>query len=89
MKIIILPILKFLWAILLVCFYTIVFSAITIVWILWHFKIPKKDFFEIKLKPMEENLSPYFKRNRNAIGKIYYFKTIYHCIFGIQDESHS
>ena len=48
---------------------------------LWNFKISKEDI-EFRSECVY-SLSPYFKRNKNYYG-YYYFKSLYHWIFGIQ-----
>lgn len=83
MKFIILPILKFAWAIVLTLIATSFYILCGGMVFIWEFNLRAEDF---KYSTYDVGgVSPYWKRNPNYFGA-YTFKTMYHYIWGIGCE---
>lgn len=84
MKYLIIPICKFVWAVILCILATIYYVALSIVLIMWNFKFSAR-WFQFQTMPLF-NISPYWDCKsyfKNEV-KTVIFKTYYHYIFGIE-----
>lgn len=81
MKTILLPILKFVAAMLLCLFFTGVYALIVPCTFLWEFRLTKEDF---EYRSREHfSFSPYFKSYPESYYHLHHYKTFYHYVFGI------
>lgn len=94
MKIILLPLFKFIWACILSILplsiiRVLLLPVISILFIIWNFKLPGKkqiaEWFEYKLIWHHCHVSPYFKKNDNGEWfKNYTFKSWFHYVWNIK-----
>lgn len=83
MKYIILPVLKFIWALILTIGYSLFVLIYYPILVIWTFKI-KQDFeYSIITDKAEDNLFPYWRAN-SYVTKKYTFKSYYHLIWNIK-----
>lgn len=79
MKYIILPILKFIWALLLTITFASLYNIICLLGIVWNLKIEKDQFTYQYRDDHDMEYSPYYNHKST-----YYFKTVYHYIWNIK-----
>jgi hypothetical protein len=86
MKVIIIPILKFVWAVIFTIFIAIVNVITAILYTIWDGELYKGvafDYEEICSHDFDDCLSPYVEIPKKGQGSIYY-KTYFHYIWGIK-----
>lgn len=87
MKYIVIPMVKFIGAILFTVMALILHLVFVPIVILWEWEWPGKDFFEWDYDPRSVAGSNawtiYYKRNPNSFEKVY-FKSVFHFIWNIR-----
>jgi hypothetical protein len=83
MKYIILPILKFIWALILTIIYSIGKFIFLPLHLLWEFNLTNFWSYSWYGDKADDILSPYWQPN-SYIEKRYYFKSYYHYIWNIK-----
>lgn len=84
MKLLIIPILKFVWAILLTIGHTLTIIVGFPLSVIWHFNFDYDWEYRLNTR-LSFGESPYYDRNPNFFGLIT-FKTYYHYIWGIESK---
>lgn len=80
MKYIVLPTLKFVWALLLTLIFIIFYGVGGGLFILWYFRLPNKSDFEVKI--YDNRLLPYVETEYN--DNCLYFPSMFHAIWNIK-----
>lgn len=87
MKYIILPPLKLIGAILLTLCGLFCTILLIVVSLIWDLSWPTKEDFEFTLKNTDIIVSPYYKKNPNYFGEIFY-KTFFHYAWNIKNKNY-